>query len=316
MTIPVLPETMQAAVLDAAGRPEAFHLREIPTPKPGPDHVVIALEYAGVGSWDAFQRSGEWGKVKPGTVLGVDGSGTIAALGSGVRHLSIGDPVYSYSYKNPTGGFYAPYVSVPAERVARIPPELKRVTAGAMPCVALTALAGLEALKLKRNQTLLVFGASGGVGSMAVWLAHVQGANVIGTARPDAQEYVRHLGADHAIDPNSSELESALKRLAPDGLDALLITANVKTLPAFIAHLQPKAPYAYPNGVEPEPKFSGHPGSAFDGAMSREAFDRLNTLVGAHSIPLRTEVFSLQDVAEAHRRIEHGHVIGKIVLRV
>ena len=315
-TAPALPKVMQAAVLDGPGDADAFRIHEFPAPTATRNHVVIALEYAGVGPWDAALRSGKWGKVKPGTVLGVDGSGIIAALGSGVENFSVGDRVYSYSYGNPTGGFYAQFVSVPADRVARVPPGVKMVTAGAMPCVALTALAGLEALHLKKNQTLLVFGASGGVGSMAVWLAHVQGATIVGAARPEAHEYIRHLGADHAIDPASSHLEPVLQRVAPDGFDACLITSNGKTLPNFIAHLKPKAPFAYPNGVEPEPKFPAHPHSTFDGGMSREAMDRLNALIGSRSIPLRTEVFSLRDVAEAHRRIERGHVAGKIVLHI
>jgi len=311
-----LPKLMHAAVLNEAGGPDAFRFEQIPSPTPKPNHVVIALEYAGVGSWDAFHRSGAWGKVKPGTMLGVDGSGTIAALGPGVENFTIGDRVYSYSYKNPTGGFYAQYVSVPADRLAHVPRELKMVTAGAMPCVALTALSGLESLRLSRKQTLLVFGASGGVGSMAVWLAHLGGLTVIATAQPDAQEYVRHLGADHTLDPNSSQLDAVLHRVAPDGFDACLITANSKMLPAFVSHLKPKAPFAWPNGVEPAPKFSGHTGTSFDGEMSREAFDRLNAHIGSHPIPLRTEVFSLKEVAAAHRRIEKGHIIGKIVLHI
>ena len=315
-TTATLPKVMHAAVLDKAGAPDAFRIHPIPTPTAKRNHVVIALEYAGVGPWDASKRSGEWGKVKPGTVLGVDGSGTIAAVGPGVQNFKVGDRVYSYSYDNPDGGFCAEYVRVPADRVARVPSEVKMVVAGAMPCVALTALSGLETLDLKKNQTLLVFGASGGVGSMAVWLAHLQGATVVGTAQPDAQEYVRHLGAAHAIDPNSSELQTMLRRAAPEGFDACLVTANSKTLPDFIAHLKPKAHLAYPNGVEPAPKFPTHPASAFDGEMSRSTMDRLNTLIGSRSIPLRTEVFPLKEIADAHRRIEQGHVIGKIVLQI
>ena len=71
-----------------------------------------------------------------------------------------------------------------------------------------------------------------------------------------------------------------------------------------------------PNGVEPKPRFNGHPVSAFDGAMSHEAFEKLNAAIGARTLPLRTQVFSLKEVAEAHHRIEEGHVVGKIVLHV
>ena len=109
-----------------------------------------------------------------------DGSGTIAAVAADVSKFKVGDRVYSYSYGNPPGGFHAEYVSVLADRVAHLPAQLEMPVAGGMPCVALTALAGLEALKVKSGQTVFVFGASGGVGSLAVWLASVAGATVVG----------------------------------------------------------------------------------------------------------------------------------------
>jgi NADPH:quinone reductase-like Zn-dependent oxidoreductase len=311
-----LPKVMKAAVVDTTGPPTAIHMKDVPVPTLAHKHVIIALEYAGVGGWDAAQRAGQDGAVKPGTILGSDGSGTIAAVGSGVETFNVGDRVYSYSYGNPTGGFYADYVSVPADRVGHVPVKLEMRVAGAMPCVALTAQSGLDTLKVKDGQTVLVFGASGGVGSLAVWLAALRGAMVVGTARPEAQEYVRRLGAAHILDPNSSEYERVLKREAPAGFDACLITANSDKLPAFLSHLKAKAPFAYPNGVEPRPHFEGHPALAFDGEMSRQAFDRLNIAIGPRTVPLRTEVFSFKDVVEAHRRIERGHVIGKIVLRI
>jgi NADPH:quinone reductase len=311
-----LPKTMKAVVVDKAGPPNALHIKDVPVPTPAANHVIIALAYAGVGMWDAKQRAGEWGAVKAGTILGADGSGTIAAIGSHVKDLSVGDRVYSYSYGNSTGGFHAEFVSVPADRVARVPAHVDMVVAGGMPCIALTAQSGLEALKVASGQTLLVFGASGGVGSLAVWLASGQGAVVVGTARPDAQEYVRSLGAEHTIDPSSPEHEAVIKRAAKAGFDACLITANGETLHDFLAHLKAKAPVGYPNGVEPEPRLNGHRGIAFDGAMSHDAFVKLNAAIGSREIPLKTEVFPFKEVVEAHRRIEQGHVVGKIVLQI
>ncbi|AXC14549.1 putative oxidoreductase [Acidisarcina polymorpha] len=313
-TLSTLPKVMKAAVVDAAGPPEAIHIKEVPIPALPSNHVLIALEYVGVGIWDAEQRAGSWGSVKPGTIMGADGSGTIAAVGSHVTRFRVGDRVYSYSYGN--GGFYAQYVSVPADRVAPVPAHLDMKIAGGMPCIALTAQSGLETLKVTRGQTVLVFGASGGVGSCAVWLGSEKGATVVGTARPEAQEYVRSLGAAHTIDPNSSEREGAIKRAAKDGFDAALVTADSNALASFFSHLKPKAPIAFPNGVEPEPRFSGHPASAFDGAMSHEAFEKLNAAISTRTLPLRVQVFSFQDVAAAHRRIEEGHVVGKIVLHI
>lgn len=315
-TTSAIPKTLKAAVVDSAGPPKTLHIKDVPVPKLARNHVMIALEYAGLGVWDAAQRAGSWGPVKPGTILGADGSGTIAAVAADVSKFKVGDRVYSYSYGNPSGGFHAEYVTVPAERVALVPTQLEMSVAGAMPCVALTALSGLERLKVNSGQTVFVFGASGGVGSLAVWLANVAGATVVGSAQPDAQEYVRSLGAAHTINPNSSEREGFLKRIAPEGFDAALVAANGDVLPAFLSHLKAGVPFAYPNGVEPKPHFSGHPGLAFDASMAQEAFVRLNAAIGGRTIPLRIQVFPLKDVVEAHRRIEEGHVLGKIVLRI
>ena len=305
-----LPETMQAAVLDGAGPPEAFHIRTVPVPQVEDDDVIIALDYASVGSWDAKLRSGEWGEVKQGTILGADGSGTIAAVGRNARGLNIGDRVYSYSYGNPTGGFYAEYVSVPADRVERVPPQIDQLVAGAMPCVALTAHSGLRTLQVERDEPILVFGSSGGVGSMAVWLAaNAFGAAVTGTAREDAFNYVIRLGAKFAVDPSDAQFKG--------GFDAALLTANPdQVFGRWKAHLHTGAPVAYPNGVEPEPVIEGHETIGFDGAMAHEAFVALNEAIGTKTIPLSVDDYPFEEVVEAHRRIDKGHVIGKIVLKI
>lgn len=314
-----LPKTMRAVVLDASGPPEALHIHDVPSPRLKPDHVILALDYASVGSWDGKTRSGAWGDVKKGTILGADGSGRVAAVGVGVSRLKIGDRVYSYSYGNADGGFYAEFVSVPADRVQSVPPQIDQIIGGAMPCVALTAYSGLQVLKIEKKSSLLVFGASGGVGSMAVWLASiVDGAVVTGTAQPDAHEYVRKLGAAHAIDPHSSELKAVLTRLAPAtrGFDALLATSDADTLPQFLAHLREGAAFAYPNGVEPVPRATGHHGIGYDGSMSRAAFNNLNAAIGAKAIPLNVDVFPMDQVVDAHRVLDRGHVVGKIVLQI
>ncbi|MEI9979587.1 MAG: NADP-dependent oxidoreductase [Edaphobacter sp.] len=311
-----LPKTMTAAVIDAAGPATALQIRSVPTPQPIPGHVIIAVEYASIGPWDVEQRAGTFGTITQGTILGADGSGTIAAVGMDVEDVKVGDRVYSYSYGNPNGGFNAEYVSVPSDRVALVPPHLDMVVAGAMPCVALTALSGLETLKVKSGQTLFVFGASGGVGSFAVWLAKEQGATVIGTARSDSQGYVGDLGAAYAFDPNSPEREAVIRQIAPNGFDAALITTSSDTLADILRHLKTGASLAYPNGVEPTPVIEGHSNLAYDGEMSRQVMERLSAAIGSQNIPLKTEVFPLHDIVEAHERFERGHVVGKLVLRI
>jgi NADPH:quinone reductase-like Zn-dependent oxidoreductase len=313
-TTSTVPKMMRAAVIDAPGPPTALEIRSVPTPQPASGEVVIALQYASLGPWDVEQRAGTFGAVTPGTILGADGSGTIAALGADVTGFKIGDRVYSYSYGKSGSGFNAEYVCVSSDRVAHVPSHLDMVVAGAMPCVGLTALSGIEVVDLQKGQSLFVFGASGGVGSMAVWLAHEKGITVIGTARADAQEYVRQLGATYVFDPNlANPVESEKQRVAKD-FDAALITVNAKPLTASLKGLRPGAPMSYPNGVEPAPYLNGHRAIAYDGEMSPQAMERLNAAIDSRSIPLKTEVFPLKEIARAHERLERGHVIGKIVI--
>jgi NADPH2:quinone reductase len=314
--ITALPTTMKAVVVDAAGPPESVHISDVPVPKLKRDHVIVAVDFASVGSWDAKLRSGVWGPVKRGTILGSDGAGTIAAIGDGVDEFHVGDRVYAYDYG---GGFHAQYVSVPAmraEHVGPVPPQLNEDAAGAIPCVALTALAGLAKFGDPQGKRFLVFGASGGVGSLAVWLGNRTGATIVGSARADAHGYVRNLGAVDVVDPVSPQRDREIERATSPEFDGAFLTTNSDALPAFLKHLKHGAPLVYPNGVEPEPEYKGHPSIAFDADSSRGAFQRLNKAIGTDTIPLKVTTYALEDAVEAHRRIEQGHVVGKLVLRI
>src|SRR6202049_706105 len=118
-----LPGTMRAAAIDHYGGPAGLALAEFPGPEPGVKEVLIAVHTAGVGGWDADIRDG-WnpgGRVRFPLVLGTDGSGTIAQLGSRVRRFKAGDRVYSYTWNSPKGGFYAEYVAVPMDTTGAFP---------------------------------------------------------------------------------------------------------------------------------------------------------------------------------------------------
>src|SRR5439155_25536878 len=122
----------------------------------------------------------------------------IAAVGSRVRRFSVGDAVHSYSFANPKGGFYAEYVAVAANKVGRPPDRLSLRKAGAIPTTGLTALQGIDdVLHVRRGESVVIHGASGGVGSLAVQFAKMRGARVLATASGrDGLSFVRRLGAD------------------------------------------------------------------------------------------------------------------------
>src|SRR5207248_3832006 len=150
-------------------------------------------------------------------VLGTDGAGTVAAVGEKVTRFKVGDQVYSYSWDNPHGGFYAEYVAVPAERVGHVPQGLTLRQAGAIATTGLTAIQGIDdALHLKAGDTLIIHGASGGVGSLALQFARLRGVKVLATATgEDGLAFVKQLGADAVVDGRHGDIAAAAHAFAP-----------------------------------------------------------------------------------------------------
>jgi NADPH:quinone reductase-like Zn-dependent oxidoreductase len=177
-----IPKTMKAVAIDRFGGPEVLRLQSLPVPTPKADEVLIQLDTAGIGVWDPAVRSGEFVPDKHSFpyVIGNDGAGTVVAVGKNVDRPRIGDRVYAYTMR---GGFYAEYVAVPAKDVAPIPPGLKPDEAGALGADGITALCGLEdQLHLRAGEKLMIFGASGGIGHIAVQLAKRLSADVLAVA--------------------------------------------------------------------------------------------------------------------------------------
>ena len=186
-------------------------------------------------------------------VLGYDGSGVVAAVGSRVRRLKIGDKVYSYNWENPKGGFYAEFVAVPADKVAPIPKRLDLRHAGAIATTGLTALQGIDdALALKKGVTIIIHGASGGVGSLAVQFARLRAARVFATASgKEGVELVRDMGAHAVVDGKRIDIDDEARRFAPNGVDAILALAGGDALERCIGALRADGRLAYPNGIAP-----------------------------------------------------------------
>ncbi len=313
-----IPREMKAAAIDRFGGPEVLHTEMLPVPRPRGNQVLIRLDCAGIGVWDPYVRSGEveFGKRPFPQVIGNDGAGEVVALGDRAKRFRLGDRVYAYGFG---GGFYAEYVAIAEDEVAPIPQGLSAEEAGALGADGITALIGLDdQLRLAPGHALMVFGASGGIGHLAVQLAKRMGAKVLAAASgPDGVALVRKLGADAAVDGKREDVAEAVRRFAPGGLDAALVLVHGAGLERALALVREGGRIAYPHGVEPEPRApKGVELLAYDGEPSADAFDRLNRLIAAG--PFHVElgrVYPLDEAARAHREIGQHH-LGKLALRI
>jgi len=207
------------------------------------------------------------------------------------------------------------------DNVAPIPdPLLDLKHAGAVPVTGLTALQGIgEHLDVQMGENVMIHGASGGVGTLAVQFAKERGAKVFGVASgSDGVALVKRLGADDAADGRKGDFVEAAFRFAPKGMDAVLVLASGESVENCLDVLRQGGRLAYPNGVEPAPKKPrGMKIISYDAVAGVREFERLNKAIKKTKlqVPIAAE-FPLERAGDAHRRIERGHVLGKIVLRV
>jgi NADPH:quinone reductase-like Zn-dependent oxidoreductase len=252
-------------------------------------------------------------------VPGVDGAGIVVAKGARVRRFHLGDRVYAYEFGNRQGGFYAEFAAADATHVGRVPKGISLRDAGALATTGLTALQGIDALGLRAGHTVLIFGASGAVGTMAIQFAVQRGAHVIATASGAAPtRLVRQLGAHRVIDARRPESIDRLRTFAPDGLDCVLALAGGDELERCLDFMRPKGRVAHPNGVEPVPiQRRTFRVLAFDAIASPREFDKLNRHVGNRRIRVPiAATYPLGKAAQAHRRLDREHVLGRMVLQV
>ena len=190
--------------------------------------------------------------------------------------------------------------------------------AGIMPSDGRTALRGLdEILKLKQGESLMVFGAGGGIGHLAVQLAKRIGARVFAVASgDDGVALAKRLGADAVANGRKDDIEAAARAFAPGGLDAALVTAGGESTDRALRAMKKDGRVAYPNGVMPAPKApSGVKVESYDVEPSPQQIERLNRLI--ESGPFEVHVartFSLDKAADAHRELDK-HYLGKLGLR-
>jgi len=317
-------KTMRAVALDKFGGPETLQIQNVPVPEIESNEVLIRTEAAGVGAWDPFEREGGFvemmgRKPKFPYVLGTDGAGTIAEVGKEVSNFKPGDRVYALELANPKGGFYAEYAAVTADNVSLIPGNLTMEQAAVLPSDAVTALTGLEkVLRLKRGESLMIFGASGGIGHLAIQLAKRLGVKVFAIASGnDGVALARKLGADSAVDGRSDNVLDAAKKFAPDGIDAALVTAGGNETNRALSAIRKGGRIAHPNGVMPEPRGpAGVEVEAYDGEANPAIIERLNNLIEAGPFEVHVDrTFPLEEVAQAQKALDEHH-LGKVALRV
>jgi NADPH:quinone reductase-like Zn-dependent oxidoreductase len=190
--------------------------------------------------------------------------------------------------------------------------------AGVMAVDSVTALRGLDLLELKPGASVLIFGASGGIGHLAVQLAKRMGARVLAVASgDDGVRLARELGADAVVDGHKEDVAAAARKFAPGGLDAALITAGGEAAVKAAEAVRDGGRISYPHGVEPEPKARpGVTAKTYNGDPDREVIQRLNRLIEAGPFEVHiARTFALDQAAEAHRALDR-HYVGKLALRL
>lgn len=205
-------------------------LMQLPMPSPAPGEVLVKLAAASLNPIDAGIAAGAFEGRMPHEyplILGVDGAGRVEAAGEGVSGLRAGDAVHGQFLRAPLGhGTLADYVVVPespdAGALQLLPDVVPVEFAAALPTAGMTAIGAIEALGLRSGQSVLITGATGGVGVFAVQLAAARGLEVIATARPDADQWIRQHGASDTVDYTSGDVTGPVRKAHPGGVDAVL----------------------------------------------------------------------------------------------
>ncbi len=326
---------MIAIAARTTGAAEVLVPAHLPTPVPGPGEVLIRVEAAGVNRADVLQRQGRY-PIDTGAnpVLGLEVAGSIAALGAGVMDWAVGDRICTLT----NGGGYAQYAVAPAVQLLRWPQGYDAVAAACLPEACFTVWANVfQTGRLRAGETLLVHGGRGGVGSMAIQLAHALGARVIATSGSDAgcRDCIA-LGADHAINHQTQDLAAAvLAATGGHGVDVILDPVGAANLEGNLASLAPRGRLVLigftgghlAESLDLTPILARQlvltgsamrPRSATEkGTIATELLARVWPLLDAGQCrPRLARVFPLADAADAHRCMEAGGYLGKIVLTV
>ncbi len=328
---------MKAIAIDQFGGPETMQLVDMPQPRPAAGEVLVKLEYAGVNFIDVYMRSGAYGKSNtyrtplPMT-LGMEGGGTVAELGESVAGLSIGERV-AYCIVR---GSYAPYATVPAWKLVKIPAELPMAVATTLMLQGLTAhYLTHSAFRLEPGDSCLVHAGAGGVGQLLIQMAKLRGATVLATAgSAEKAEIAKQRGADHVIPYRKLDFrEEVMKITGAKGVNVVYDAVGKDTIAGSIRSLKKRGTCINFGGASGlveaiNPLELGEAGSVFftrphlaDYLQTAEEIGgRAADLFAAYAasklhVAIDRE-FPLAEAAQAHCYIEGRRTKGKLLLRI
>ncbi len=307
--------SMKAIVIHQNGGPDVLKYEDAPRPQPKDDEILIRVMAAGVNPVDAFIREGRFHAATAGfpLILGMDVAGLVEETGSKVTKFKKGDAVYAYLGIDEQGG-YAEFAVTKEDHAALKPKSIDFEHAAAVPLAATTAWQALDKADLKADQTVLIHGGSGGVGTFAVQIAKARGARVIATASAANQDLLKQIGVDQPIDYTTTKFENIVKDVdvVLNGVrgDSLTRSYGVVKKGGIIVSIT-----GPPDPIELDKH--GIRGTGMGAHPDAKILEELAKLIDSKQItPIVSVVLPLADAAKAHEQIASTHTRGKIVLKV
>ena len=311
---------MRAIVIDEWCGLEGMREAEVDAPPVAPDGVLVRVRAAGVNPVDTKVRGGYMAAKLPfhfPLILGWDVAGVVEEAGAGVTAFKPGDEVYGYIRRHHLQfGTYCEFATAPETYFAHKPASLSFEEAAALPLVGLTAHQALETIGVRGGETLFIGGGAGGVGHVAVQLGLSRGARVIATASERNQDFLRELGAD-PLDYADGDVPARVRELTGDGgADATLDLFGGDGREEAFAALRRGGRFVSLAQPPPEPRDGYEVHYVFVRPDGDELRELTELVQGGQLSPHVEEVYPLERAAEAHERVEGGHVRGKVVLSV
>jgi NADPH:quinone reductase-like Zn-dependent oxidoreductase len=306
---------MKAVLIYKYGGPEELIYTDAPIPTINPDEVLVKIIATSVNPVDWKVRAGHGFPRKSfPAILGWDVSGIIEKIGADVHNFKVGDAVYGRPDVM-RDGCYAEYVAVSAAELSPKPKKLDDLQSASIPLAGLTAWQGLfDHGKLAAGQKILIHGAAGGVGTLAVQLAKWKGAYVVGTASANNIDFLKELGIDEVIDYKHEKFEEKLR-----DIDVVFDTIGGETQLKSLAVLKPGGILVSTVGIKDMDavKAKGITGVQYMALSVPSDLQQLAELADAGILKtIITEVLPLTEIRKAHELSEQGHVRGKIVIKV